>query len=276
MRQPGRILFWQVPGGPAKKSPAWGNLLAHCGVYRYVAVNLMGTLVLNTPLLHGVAGLGTGNGETLCQSAEQSTDQALAARLCEGDNAAYEALIHRFEHPIFNLITRLLDHPADAADVTQEVFLKVFRNVDSFRGDSSLKTWIYRIAVNESRNHQRWFGRHRKKEVTLAPAGQEFETGWSVLPDPGPSPLELVMDRERQALLELALSEINPNFRAVLVLRELEGLNYEEIAEILDLSLGTVKSRMLRGRDALRQRLAEHLKPGDASAGWQPRTVVAE
>ena len=85
-----------------------------------------------------------------------------------------------------------------------------------------------------------------------------------------------VLDRERQALLELALSEINPNFRAVLVLREIEGLDYSEIAEILELSLGTVKSRMLRGRDALRARLMEHLKPAEAPARWQPRTVVTE
>ena len=88
--------------------------------------------------------------------------------------------------------------------------------------------------------------------------------------------LGVVMDGERQALLELALSEINPNFRAVLVLREIEGLDYSEIAEILELSLGTVKSRMLRGRDALRSRLMEHLKPAEAPARWQPRTVVTE
>lgn len=230
----------------------------------------------NTPLVHGVAGFGTGSVEGLCRSAEQSADQALVARLCEGENAAYEALIDRFEHPIFNLVSRLLDNPADAADVTQEVFLKIFRNVDSFRGESSLKTWVYRIAVNESRNHQRWFGRHRKKEVALEPISQETETAWDVLPDPGPSPLERVMDSERQALLELALSEINPNFRAVLVLREIEGLDYAEIAEILELSLGTVKSRMLRGRDALRLRLVEHLKPAETPVRWQPRTVVTE
>src|SRR6185436_15585383 len=98
----------------------------------------MGILVANTPLVHGLAGLSTDKNQALCYSAEL----ALVVRLCEGDNAAYEALIDRFEHPVFNLISRLLANPADAADVTQEVFLKVFRNIGSFRGDSSLKTWV--------------------------------------------------------------------------------------------------------------------------------------
>lgn len=231
----------------------------------------MGTLVANTPLVHGIAGIQFGNGDAPCHSAER----ALVERLCEGDNSAYEALIDRFEHPVFNLVSRLLENPTDAADVTQEVFLKVFRNIGAFRGDSSLKTWVYRIAVNESRNQRRWFGRHRKQEVTLEPAYQETDSNHDILPDPGPSPLELAMNRERQELLEAALSEINPNFRAVLVLREIEGLNYDEIADILEISLGTVKSRILRGREALRQRLVEHLNPAEVPV-WQPRTVVAE
>ena len=198
-------------------------------------------------------------------------------RLRAAEEAAYEALIDRYEHPVFNLLSRLLDDPADAADVSQEVFLKVFRNVGSFRGDSSLKTWIYRIAVNESHNQRRWFGRHRKQEVAIDPIDDETESRRDWVPDPGRSPLQLAMDREQQALIERAFSEINPNFRAVLVLREIEALNYDEIAEILGLSLGTVKSRILRGREALRQCLTEHLKPSEpARSGWRPITVVAE
>jgi RNA polymerase sigma-70 factor, ECF subfamily len=224
-------------------------------------------------MVHGIAGFQARESQTLCHSAELT----LVVRLRDGDNAAYEALIDRFEHPVFNLVSRLLENPTDAADVTQEVFLKVFRNIGSFRGDSTLKTWVYRIAVNESRNQRRWFGRHRKQEVTIEPAFQKSD-GWrDILPDPSPSPLDLVMNRERQELLETALGEINPNFRAVLVLREIESLNYDEIADILEISLGTVKSRILRGRDALRLRLAERLKPAEvAHSGWQPRTAVAE
>ena len=133
----------------------------------------------------------------------------------------------------------------------RKCFLKVFRNVSSFRGQSSLKTWIYRIAVNESRNQRRWFGRHRSQEVALEPAPGETQSYLDWLPDPARSPMELAMDHEQETLIEEALAEINPHYRAALVLRELEGLSYDEIAEILETSLGTVKSRILRGREAL-------------------------
>jgi len=203
-------------------------------------------------------------------------ERALITRLCEGDEAAYETLIERFEHPIYNLVSRLTNDHGDAPDVVQEVFLKVFRNVQSFRGQSSLKTWIYRIAVNESRNHRRWFGRHRGQEVALEPVRGEGHNALDWLPDPARSPMELAIDHERETLIEAALAEINPHYRAALVLRELEGLSYDEIAEILETSLGTVKSRILRGREALRQRLTERLRRENAPAGWNPTTAVAE
>jgi len=189
-----------------------------------------------------------------------SEDRALVARLCAAEETAYEELLHRFEHPIYNLVCRLTDHPEDGADVTQEVFLKVFRSIGSFRGKSSLKTWIYRIAVNEARNHRRSFLRHRRQEVRLETDAEA--TGYSEwVPDPGPSPFEIALDHEAEQLIELALSEVNPNFRAALVLRDVEGLAYDEIAEILEISLGTVKSRILRGREALKERLSAHLEP---------------
>jgi RNA polymerase sigma-70 factor, ECF subfamily len=190
--------------------------------------------------------------------------------LRKGVEAAYETLIGRFEQPVFNVVSRLMDDPADAADVVQEVFLKVFRNIGSFRGDSSLKTWIYRIAVNEARNHRRWFSRHRRQEVGLEAEPGENRGYQDYLPDPGRSPFEAAVDHETQALVEQALATVNPKFRAALVLREMEGLSYEEIAEILDVSLGTVKSRILRGRDALRKCLTERLElePGPR---WSPQ-----
>ncbi|MGH9558319.1 MAG: RNA polymerase sigma factor [Bryobacteraceae bacterium] len=200
-------------------------------------------------------------------------ESALVRDLCSGVESAYETLIQRFESPVFNLISRLMDDPADAADVVQEVFLKVFRNIGSFRQDSSLKTWIYRIAVNEARNHRRWFSRHRRQEVGLESSmGPEDDArGYQeTLPDPGRSPFEAALDRETQALIEEALLKVNPKFRAALVLREIEGLSYEEISAILEISLGTVKSRILRGRDSLRIHLADRLEPA-ASPGWSPQ-----
>src|SRR5579872_7584735 len=180
-------------------------------------------------------------------STDLREEQDLIAGLRAGDEAAYETLLSRFEHPIYNLVSRLTNDPSDAPDVVQEVFLKVFRNVKSFRGQSSLKTWIYRIAVNESRNHRRWFGRHRSQEMMLDAAPGETQGYLDWLPDPARSPMELAIDHEREVLIAAALAEVKPHYRAALVLREMEGLSYEEIAEILDTSLGTVKSRILRG-----------------------------
>ncbi len=200
-------------------------------------------------------------------------DTALLQGLRVGDEASYETLIHRFEQPIFNIVSRLLDDPADAADVVQEVFLKVFRNVVAFRGESSIKTWIYRIAVNEARNQRRWFSRHRRQEVNLETGEPgDFQAGnqknyQSFLPDPGRSPFDVTLDHETQGLIEAALAQVNPKFRAALVLREIEGLSYEEIADILEISLGTVKSRILRGRDALKKHLTGGLEPA-SQAEW--------
>lgn len=205
-------------------------------------------------------------------------DSALLEGLRAGEETAYEALIQRFEQPIFNIVSRLLDDPADAADVVQEVFLKVFRNVASFRGESSIKTWIYRIAVNEARNQRRWFSRHRRQEVNLEidEPGDGLKGYRNWLPDPGRSPFELTLDHETQVLIETALAEVNPKFRAALVLREIEGLSYEEVGEILEISLGTVKSRILRGRDALKKHLAGRLEPTRSEWSNQQIGLVRE
>ncbi len=197
-------------------------------------------------------------------------DAALICELRAGSESAYEALIERFEQPVYNMISRLMDDSADAPDVVQEVFLKIFRNIGSFRGESSLKTWIYRIAVNEARNHRRWFSRHRRQEVAIDPGVDETHGYSDWLADPGRSPFDSALDRETEVLIEAALAEVNPKFKAALILREIEGLSYEEIAEILEISLGTVKSRILRGRDALRKQLAGRLEAGSAMA-WSPQ-----
>lgn len=188
-------------------------------------------------------------------------EACLLEGLRRADESAYETLILRYEQPIFNLVSRLVEDSSDAADVVQEVFLKVFRKVESFRGESSLKTWIYRIAVNEARNQRRWFGRHRRREIGLEPSPGEMQGYADWLEDPGRSPFQLTLDHETQTAIEEALKEVNSTFRAALVLREIEGLSYEEIAEILEISLGTVKSRILRGREALRKSLLARLGP---------------
>jgi len=194
--------------------------------------------------------------------ATASGDLCLAEALRQGDGRAYEELIARFQQPVFTLAARLLNDPAEAADVVQEVFLKVFRSIGNFRGQSSLKTWIYRITVNEAHNARRWFFRHRRREVELETEPLEARNWTETIPDSSRSPFDLTFDHEQAGIIGAALERINPVFRAAVVLRDITDLSYEEIAEILGVSLGTVKSRILRGREALREELKGDFKGG--------------
>jgi RNA polymerase sigma-70 factor (ECF subfamily) len=194
----------------------------------------------------------------------------LVEGLRSGAEEAYEALITEYQQPVFSLVSRLLSDPDDAGDVVQEVFLKVFRKIGAFRGASSLRTWVYRIAVNEAYNHRRWFGRHRGQEVGLEGEEEGSLRYSQTLSDPGRSPFDCVSDQEERVLVEAALARLNPSFRAAVVLRDIEEMNYEEIAEILHLPLGTVKSRILRGREALRRELAGRLEP-EPGLQWRPQ-----
>jgi RNA polymerase sigma-70 factor (ECF subfamily) len=196
-------------------------------------------------------------------------DDQLVHELREGSERAYEALVERFQQPVYNLIYRLSGDPADVNDVVQEVFLKIFRNIGSFRNQSSLKTWIYRIAVNEAHNYRRWFFRHKGRQVTLEEENDGQPGYGERLPDASPSPFDHVLDLEKFELIEEALARINPVFRTAVVLRDIEDLSYEQIAEILAISIGTVKSRILRGREAMRDQLANRLQTQPAM-NWRP------
>jgi len=200
-------------------------------------------------------------------------EDALIASLREGSEEAYEILIQRYDQPVYNLVCRLMDSPTEASDVVQEVFLKVFRKVRAFRGNSSLKTWIYRIAVNEAYNHHRWFCRHQRKQVTLDAADGAPIHAAEHLTDPGRSPFDQAAEHETHKLVEAALEKLNPKFRVAVVLRDIEDLSYEEIAAVLDISLGTVKSRIMRGREALRKILEERLE-AETSVHWSAQLLV--
>ena len=195
------------------------------------------------------------------QTAEgaESDDLRLVESLREGSEWAYEELLTRFQQPVYTLAWRLLNNQSEACDVVQEVFLKVFRNIGNFRGQSTLKTWIYRITVNEAHNARRWFFRHRRREVDLDANPNEMRDWKEIIPDNSRSPFDVAFDRERHVMIEAALEKINPIFRESVVLRDITDLSYEEIAGILGVSLGTVKSRILRGREALREELAGSL-----------------
>lgn len=205
----------------------------------------------------------------------RTEESELVQGLRTAQENAYEALIVRYQQPVYNLVYRLLNDSSDSSDVVQEVFLKVFRNIGSFRGQSSLKTWIYRIAVNEAHNHRRWFCRHRKQEIGLEREDDE-RSYQDTLSDPGRSPYQIAADDEAHRILEEAMQQLNPTFRAAIVLRDLEDMSYEEIADVLQIHLGTVKSRIMRGREALRRALSARLAPAARENGaihWSAQTA---
>jgi RNA polymerase sigma-70 factor (ECF subfamily) len=192
-------------------------------------------------------------------------ESAIVAELKAGSEEAYAWLIGEFHQPIYSLVYRILADPADAADTTQEVFLKVFRGMKHFHGQSSLKTWIYRIAVHEASNRRRWWFRHKARETSMEPLENSGAQGSGLamqetLVDEGESPFDSAAHEEVRARVEQELRNIPEPYRSTVILRDLEEMSYEEIAEVLDISLGTVKSRLTRGRDALRKRLTEYIR----------------
>lgn len=209
-------------------------------------------------------------GELASAIGVRSAESAVIAELKAGSEDAYSWLIGQFHQPIYGLVYRIVNDPSDAADTTQDVFLKVFRGMKHFHGESSLKTWIYRIALHEAANRRRWWFRHKAQETPIDPvvsgncdSSGEFSgvfSGEDRLVDPGESPFEKFAHTEVRAVVEQALRQVPEPYRTALILRDLEEMSYEEIAEVLAISLGTVKSRITRGRDALRKKLAGYVR----------------
>jgi RNA polymerase sigma-70 factor, ECF subfamily len=205
------------------------------------------------------SGTALGNLVSAIGIRQEETD--LITQLKAGSEEAFAWLIATYHQPVYSLIARTLPTPADAADITQEVFVKVYRGISGFHGNASLRTWIYRIALHEASNRRRWWSRHCRQEVTI-----EAETGESsdgqplcirdTLVDEHESPFEMAAQSELRSRVETELRQVPDPFRTVVILRDIEGLAYEEIAEILNVNLGTVKSRLMRGRANLKARLA--------------------
>jgi RNA polymerase sigma-70 factor (ECF subfamily) len=181
-------------------------------------------------------------------------ESELVTELQAGSETAFDWLVTHYHGPVYNLIVSMLGDPSDAADGTQEVFLKAFRGIRCFRKGSSLKTWLYRIAIREALNHKRWFKRHLQKNVSIDAEPKEGHSAIEI-EDLGATPFDQLAAHEIQQAVQNALQEIPQVFRGAVILRDLEGLSYEEIAEVLECSVGTVKSRILRGRRALKELL---------------------
>jgi RNA polymerase sigma-70 factor, ECF subfamily len=191
-------------------------------------------------------------------------EETLVAELKAGSEEAYAWLINQYHQQVYSLVYRMVNDPADAADTTQEVFLKVFRGMKRFHGESSLKTWMYRIAVHEASNRRRWWFRHKAHETSIEPAANlepEKNAGLKdTLVDAAESPFDNVVHQELKVRVEAELRQVPEPYRTTVILRDLEELSYEEIAEVTEVSLGTVKSRLMRGREALKKRLEAHLR----------------
>ena len=193
------------------------------------------------------------NAGAISWSEVDSREAALIERCVAGDETACADLVAAHQRTVFNLAFHLLGDSDEALDVSQEVFLRVFRTLSRFRGQSALRTWIYRIVVNQVRNRQRWWRRRRQADMVslddhLKRCG-ELEATREVLPD------RLLASKETARRIWAAMEQLPFDQRTALVLREIDGLRYEEIAFTLAVAVGTVKSRLTRARQALREEL---------------------
>jgi RNA polymerase sigma-70 factor (ECF subfamily) len=215
-------------------------------------------------------------GKTIAIDGQNLPEVALAtdARLCSpgeteflerlkaNDAEAFDELVLRFSSDIYGLLVRLTGDAEEAKDLTQETFLSVVRSVKSFRGDAGLKTWLYRIAINQARNRQRWW-RSRRFGLTFsldsAKEDDEQSLHETLADDNQQSPEDFALQREQETMIRQALTKLPLQFREAVVLRDIEGLSYEEIAVALETNIGTVKSRIARGREELKKKLQRSL-----------------
>jgi RNA polymerase sigma-70 factor, ECF subfamily len=182
-----------------------------------------------------------------------SQDEAeLVTELQGGSGAAFDWLVTHYSGPVYSLVAGMVSESCDAADITQDVFLKAFRGLRGFRRGSSLKTWLYRIAIREALNHRRWLWRHHREQdsIDVEPANGHTSPE---LEDESGTPFDQAASHEVQHAVQQALLKVPDVFRSAVILRDLEGMSYEEVAEVLSVSVGTVKSRILRGRRLLRE-----------------------
>lgn len=190
-----------------------------------------------------------------------AADAHFIERLRAGETAAFDRLVAERSSDVYALLYRLTEDAEEARDLTQETFLRAFQSIARFRGDAELKTWLYRIAINQARNRWRWW-RRRRRDATVSLDAQTDggqETLHARLRAVGNDPEQETLARERENSLRSALRSLSRSYREAVILRDVEGLSYEEIASALEISVGTVKSRLSRGRLELRRILGSSL-----------------
>ncbi|WP_044469576.1 RNA polymerase sigma factor RpoE [Mannheimia massilioguelmaensis] len=184
--------------------------------------------------------------------AEQLTDQALVERVQQGDKKAFNLLVSRYQNKVAGLLTRYVSRN-DIPDVVQESFIKAYRSIESFRGESAFYTWLYRIAVNTAKNYLTAQGRRPPTEDILADEAETYDIG-SNLRDID-SPENEMLSAELKRVVFETINSLQEELKTVITLREMEGLSYEEIAEIMDCPVGTVRSRIFRAREILESKI---------------------
>jgi RNA polymerase sigma-70 factor, ECF subfamily len=212
------------------------------------------TLALPEP--HDSSALEAGSASFAAAPVLSLEETALIARLRAGEMDAFAELVHQYQPMVYSVIRRMVRDEEEARDITQETFLKIYRHFARFRGESSLKTWVFRVAINQAHNSERWWRRRRRDETSSLdePEAERGALG-ARLVSRSETPEAQALAHERRRQLERALAGLKPDFRVAVILRDIEGLAYEEIAAILEVSVGTVKSRIARGRETLRASL---------------------
>jgi RNA polymerase sigma-70 factor (ECF subfamily) len=187
----------------------------------------------------------------------EKAEAQFVERLKQGEAAAFDLLVSQRSGEIYGLLFRLTENTEEARDLTQETFLRAFQNIGHFRGEADLRTWIYRIAINQARNRWRWW-RRRRRDLTVSLdsiEGPRNQPLIATLAESSDNPEQATLAHERERVLRGALQALSRVYRETVTLRDIEGFSYEEIAATLEISVGTVKSRLARGRQELRRRL---------------------
>ncbi|MBL0599949.1 RNA polymerase sigma factor RpoE [Aeromonas jandaei] len=180
-------------------------------------------------------------------------DEQLVERVQRGDKAAFNLLVKKYQHKVVNLIARYVNNPGDVPDVAQEAFIKAYRALPTFRGESAFYTWLYRIAVNTAKNYLTSQGRRPPSSDVEADEAESYGGGGALQEVSTPENLALTDEIKRTVFS--AIEALPEDLRTAITLRELEGLSYEEIAEIMDCPVGTVRSRIFRAREAIDKKL---------------------
>jgi RNA polymerase sigma-70 factor (ECF subfamily) len=200
--------------------------------------------------------------EGIARMGERNLDQELVERVQSGEKAAFDILVRKYEHKLANVISRYIQDSSEVLDVSQESFIRAYRALPNFRGDSAFYTWLYRIAINTAKNYRVAAGRRPPKDDIDAEEAEQFEAG-SGLKEYA-TPERLALKSELATTIQDAIDDLPEELRVAIVLRELEGLSYEEIAAAMDCPIGTVRSRIFRARDAIEKRIRPLIDESDA------------